>query len=64
MINQKLKKFNKRKDYESMKKYLDELYEKINFSIENKLYDENTLKKDLDLLTKTIEEFAYMVRKL
>ena len=61
MINQKLKKFYKRKDYETLKEYLDELYETINFSIENKLYDENTLKKDFDLLTKTLEEFSHMV---
>ena len=61
MINQKLKKFNKRKDYKTLKEYLDVLYETINFSIENKLYDENTLKKDFDLLTITLEELAHMV---
>jgi hypothetical protein len=62
LVNQKLKKFNKRKDYESMKKYLDNIFEKINFSIENKLYDEITLKKDFDLLVRTLEEFAHMVQ--
>jgi hypothetical protein len=61
MTKQRLRNFEKKKDYESLKNYIDELHDKINFSIENKLYDENSLKRDLKILTKTIEDFSYMV---